>query len=80
MPELRKDPVIGRWVIVATERARRPDYFNGESHEPTVEKPCPFCEGLEEQTPKEICALRPRGTAPNTPGWDLRVVPSIAPF
>ncbi len=80
MPELRKDPVIGRWVIIATERARRPDYFNGESHEPVVEKSCPFCEGLEEQTPKEIYALRPRGTAPNSPGWDLRVVPSIAPF
>ncbi len=27
MPELRKDPVIGRWVIIATERARRPGNF-----------------------------------------------------
>lgn len=27
MPELRKDPVVGRWVIIATERARRPGNF-----------------------------------------------------
>ena len=24
MSELRKDPIVGRWVIVATERAKRP--------------------------------------------------------
>ncbi|HPB32940.1 MAG TPA: galactose-1-phosphate uridylyltransferase, partial [Candidatus Sumerlaeota bacterium] len=28
MPELRKDPVIGRWVIIATERGKRPEAFN----------------------------------------------------
>jgi len=27
MPELRRDPVIGRWVIISTERAKRPDQF-----------------------------------------------------
>ena len=27
MPELRKDPVVGRWVIISTERARRPSDF-----------------------------------------------------
>lgn len=31
MPELRKDPVIGRWVIIATERARRPGTFLASS-------------------------------------------------
>ncbi len=30
MPELRKDPVIGRWVIIATERAKRPEDFKLE--------------------------------------------------
>ncbi len=80
MPELRKDPIIGRWVIIATERARRPDQFSGNPEEFPPEKPCPFCEGAESQTPKEIYALRPRNTQPNSPGWDLRVVPSIAPF
>jgi UDPglucose--hexose-1-phosphate uridylyltransferase len=80
MPELRKDPVIGRWVIIATERAKRPDQFSGQSQDNYVEKPCPFCEGSESKTPPEIYALRPRHTPANAPGWELRVVPSISPF
>ena len=80
MPELRKDPIIGRWVIIATERARRPDQFNGNQKEAVPETPCPFCEGAESQTPKEIYALRPANSQPDGPGWDLRVVSSIAPF
>ncbi|MFA5438039.1 MAG: DUF4931 domain-containing protein [Candidatus Omnitrophota bacterium] len=80
MPELRKDPIIGRWVIIATERARRPDQFNGKDHPAAPEVPCPFCEGAEAKTPKEVYALRPSNSKPNGPGWDLRVVPSIAPF
>jgi len=81
MPELRKDPIIGRWVIIATERARRPDQFAGHQEEnPKVNEPCAFCQGHENQTPPEIYAVRPNRTAPNTPGWDLRVVPSISPF
>lgn len=81
MPELRRDPIIGRWVIIATDRAKRPDQFSGSSQEnPTPDKPCPFCEGNESQTPPEIYALRSRRNQPNGPGWDLRIVPSIAPF
>jgi UDPglucose--hexose-1-phosphate uridylyltransferase len=80
MPELRKDPIIGRWVIIATERAKRPDQFSGQPQETPAEKPCPFCEGSESHTPPEIYAIRPRRSAPNSPGWELRVVPSIAPF
>ncbi|MFA5118015.1 MAG: DUF4931 domain-containing protein [Candidatus Omnitrophota bacterium] len=80
MPELRKDPVIGRWVIIATERARKPDQFAGAQVENRAEKPCPFCEGKESQTSPEIYSVRPKLSAPNTPGWDLRVVPSVTPF
>lgn len=80
MPELRKDPIIGRWVIIATERARRPDQFSSQPQEESPEKACPFCEGSESQTPPEIYSVRPRHTPANTPGWELRVVPSIAPF
>ncbi len=80
MPELRKDPVIGRWVIIATERARRPDQFSGQQQEAVAEKPCHFCEGHESETPLEIYAIRSKQSKPNSPGWDLRVVPSIAPF
>ncbi len=81
MPELRKDPVIGRWVIIATERSKRPDQFSSQADEcPDEKKPCPFCEGNESNTPREIYSVRPKHTAANGPGWELRVVPSIAPF
>jgi len=80
MPELRKDPIIGRWVIVATERARRPDQFISKQKEKDEQASCPFCEGREKDTPSEIYAIRPRNPERNAPGWDLRVVPSISPF
>ena len=79
MPELRKDPVIGRWVIIATERAKRPQDFKIEK-EGLPEGECPFCEGNESQTPAEIFAIRRSQTKPNQPGWDVRAVPSIAPL
>jgi len=81
MPELRRDPVIGRWVIIATERAKRPDQFVSAADKtaPSGEK-CPFCEGNESMTPPEIYALRRPGSAPNSPGWEVRVVPSISPL
>lgn len=80
MSELRKDSVIGRWVIIATERAKRPDQFSSHAPEGPTERPCPFCEGKESETPPEIYALRPGHTPANTPGWEVRVVPSHAPF
>jgi len=80
MPELRKDPVLGRWVIISTERARRPDQFLSQLQEFPPEKPCPFCEGNESKTSHEVYSLRPQHTPANTPGWELRVVPSISPF
>jgi UDPglucose--hexose-1-phosphate uridylyltransferase len=79
MPELRKDPVIGRWVIIASERAKRPQDFKVEKEEYT-ERPCPFCAGNEKQTPPEILAVRHSQTKANQPGWDVRVVSSISPL
>ncbi|OIO35436.1 MAG: hypothetical protein AUJ74_06135 [Candidatus Omnitrophica bacterium CG1_02_44_16] len=79
MPELRKDPIIGRWVIIAVERARRPKGFK-TAFSIQDEGECPFCEGKEAHTPPEIFAIRKEGTKPNQPGWDTRVVPSKTPF
>lgn len=79
MPELRKDPIIGRWVIIATERAKKPDLLSSREEQDSKES-CPFCEGNESQTPPEVYAIRPKHTPANSPGWELRVVPSIAPF
>jgi UDPglucose--hexose-1-phosphate uridylyltransferase len=79
MPELRKDPIIGRWVIIAVERAKRPVEFVLPPEGPP-EGECPFCEGAEEKTPPEIFAIRTTDTKKNSAGWQVRVVPSIKPF
>jgi UDPglucose--hexose-1-phosphate uridylyltransferase len=78
MPELRKDPIHGRWVIISTERSRRPSDFTPEERKP-IGGFCPLCEGNEDRTPPEIIAYRENGTPPNSPGWTLRVVPNKFP-
>jgi len=80
MPELRRDPIIGRWVIIASERAKRPSDFSFAKDPPAPDTKCPFCEGNESLTPPEVYALRKGRTRPNGPGWHIRVVPSISPF
>jgi UDPglucose--hexose-1-phosphate uridylyltransferase len=77
---LRIDPLSGQRAIVAGARAGRP---GGELRAPT--QPAldsdsdPFAEGHEAQTPPEIYALRADGTAPDEPGWTVRVVPNLYP-
>jgi UDPglucose--hexose-1-phosphate uridylyltransferase len=74
--ELRKDPVLGRWVIISGERSRRPNPFR---HYPTAIEdagPCPFCPGNEEMTPPEVLAYR--GTQ-DPSEWRVRVVPNLFP-
>lgn len=78
MPEFRKDPVTGRWVIIATERARRPAAFVVEKS-PPQEGFCPFCPGNERHTPEEVLAYREAESPHNGPGWWLRVVPNKYP-
>jgi UDPglucose--hexose-1-phosphate uridylyltransferase len=77
MTELRKDPVVGRWVIISTERAKRPHEFPPEPS-PRREGVCPLCPGSERMTPPEILAYR-QGGQPNDPKWTLRVVPNKFP-
>ncbi len=82
MSELRKDLISGRWVIIATERSKRPDDFRphgAAAPAPEAVGFCPFCEGNEGKTPPEVFALRAAGTAPDTPGWTVRVVPNKFP-
>lgn len=79
MPELRKDPVLGRWIIIAQERAKRPtDFVVAEA--PTAGGFCPLCPGNENTTPPEVLALgRQHGYPANSPGWQVRVVPNKYP-
>jgi UDPglucose--hexose-1-phosphate uridylyltransferase len=79
MSELRKDPVTGRWVIISTERRKRPSDFLLESVKIAPDPACPFCEGHEDMTPRELLAVGRNGSGPNTPGWSLRVVPNQFP-
>jgi UDPglucose--hexose-1-phosphate uridylyltransferase len=62
MPEIRIDPLSGLRTIVAPIRAARDD-----------EPGDPFAAGNEAQTPPELYATRPPGSAPDTPGWSVRV-------
>jgi UDPglucose--hexose-1-phosphate uridylyltransferase len=78
MPELRKDPIVGRWVIIAAERGKRPSDFVSE-REGSGSDFCSLCPGNEAETPPEVYALRPKGSSPNTPGWRLRVVKNKFP-
>jgi UDPglucose--hexose-1-phosphate uridylyltransferase len=79
LPELRKDPITGRWVIIATERAKRPTDFVRDKVEIRGLGFCPFCYGNESKTPPEIIAYRTDGSTRNSPGWSLRVVPNKFP-
>jgi len=79
MPELRKDPILGRWIIIARERSKRPTDF-------VVETPaskggfCPLCPGNEKTTPDEVLVYgRQSGMERNSSGWKLRVVPNKYP-
>ncbi len=78
MPELRRDPVVGYWTIISTERSRRPvEYRPAEISE---ERSCPFCEGREKETTPEVFAIRKPGTFPNGPGWNVRAIVSKVPI
>jgi UDPglucose--hexose-1-phosphate uridylyltransferase len=79
MPELRKDPIIGRWVIIATERAKRPDQFSPPDQGPQ-EGECPFCLGNEKQTPPEIFTFPSAPSDKKKLDWQVRVIPSIKPM
>lgn len=81
-PEFRRDPVTGRWVVVAPERALRPMTLEGAEPRHRAgreDRPCPFCPGREQDTPDEVFAIRDPGSTPDGPGWRLRVVPNMYP-
>lgn len=78
MSELRWDPLKQNWVVVAQGKGRRPRDFIVE-REKVITTACPFCYGREEKTPSEIFAIRPDGSLPDTPGWQVRVIPNKYP-
>ncbi|HEY5626487.1 MAG TPA: galactose-1-phosphate uridylyltransferase [Nitrospira sp.] len=80
MPDLRRDPIVGRWVIISTERSGRPhDFVQMQQARPLSTALCPFCPGQERLTPKEIMAYRPQPSGANAPDWTVRVIPNKFP-
>lgn len=79
MPQLRRDPLLNRWVIIATDRARRPGDFMFPRREIRQGGFCPFCEGNEAKTPPEVLAFRREGSGADQPGWWVRAVPNKFP-
>jgi UDPglucose--hexose-1-phosphate uridylyltransferase len=74
MPELRKDPIVRRWIIFAPGRSERPSDFQSEPRDQErASAPCPFDTGNERFTPPEILAYREPGSPPDGPGWSVRV-------
>jgi UDPglucose--hexose-1-phosphate uridylyltransferase len=71
-PEIRKDPVVDRWVIVSTDRLGRTQELHAEAP-PSRLHACPFCAGNERLTPQESFAIRDEN------GWRIRVVPNAFP-
>jgi UDPglucose--hexose-1-phosphate uridylyltransferase len=84
MSELRQDPTTREWVIIATERRRRPHEFgsdfsskkDNEANLQEYSKDCPFCPGNEYLSPHETASYRTLGTNPNSKGWWVRVIPN----
>ncbi|HEU5016262.1 MAG TPA: galactose-1-phosphate uridylyltransferase [Roseiflexaceae bacterium] len=77
MPELRQNMATKEWIIIATERAKRPEQFVQPGHAHVADLPayapdCPFCPGNEEL---DLERLR----VPDQGDWLLRVVQNRYP-
>lgn len=79
MPQLRKDPILGRWIIIAQERGKRPTDFYVDVNTKSKGGFCPLCPGNEKTTPPEVLVYGRDGGPPDSPGWTLRVVPNKYP-
>jgi UDPglucose--hexose-1-phosphate uridylyltransferase len=78
MSEFTKDPLTGCGVLIAPERAQRPNQFDPTSTAESAQS-CPFCPGNERETPPESWADRPADSPPDRPGWSIRMVPNKYP-
>ena len=75
MSQLRLNPLTGRWVTLAADRATRPGDLTARrsGNEFDDGRPCPFCPGNEEATPPALETYGPGGS------WLVRVVPNLYP-
>ena len=75
MSELRQDPTTKEWVILAPERAKRPQSAPKKKRAeelPSWDGSCPFCPGNENQTPPGVFRL----PILEDSAWEVRVIPN----
>lgn len=86
--EVRKDYLLDRWVVIATERGRRPTDFAKQKGERAKTGVCPMCPGNEHMTPPAVLlylrsdkgirkARDKNGFRPKN--WLIRVIPNLYP-
>ena len=78
MSEFRKDPISDHWVIIAPNRAGRPEQFAPAS-DGRIPRRCPFCRGHEEDTPPAVAVYAPDDSSADSQAWQVRVVPNKYP-
>jgi UDPglucose--hexose-1-phosphate uridylyltransferase len=87
--EVRKDYLLDRWVVIATERGRRPtDFARKERQQQAKTSVCPMCPGNEHMTPPAVLAYLKSGKNikktkdkddSRHKNWLIRVVPNLFP-
>jgi UDPglucose--hexose-1-phosphate uridylyltransferase len=86
--ELRKDYLLNRWVVIATERSRRPTDFAKQKTEQAQSSGCPLCVGNEHMTPPALMLyLKQNGevkkdkdhNGQRCQNWLIRVIPNLYP-
>jgi len=74
MGELRKDYILDRYVIIATERGKRPHQFKQEKEVVDEKEIDYFAPGNEDKTPPEVYRYPEKGKK-----WQIRVFPNKFP-
>lgn len=87
--ELRKDYLLNRWVVIATERSRRPTDFAKQKAETAQTTVCPMCVGNEHLTPPAVMLYLKENNGLNITqdplvgerprNWLVRVIPNLYP-
>jgi UDPglucose--hexose-1-phosphate uridylyltransferase len=77
--ELRKDPLLGRWIAVLSESVPPSEYRQDLSPETVLEKSCMLCAGRESETVAEILRIRNTSSTSASHTWWTRVIPNFNP-
>jgi len=86
--EVRKDYLLDRWVVIATERSRRPTDFAKRDREQAKTTVCPMCPGNEHMTPPAVLVYLKKGKGVRKDkdkngfrhkNWLVRCVPNLYP-